>query len=256
MAEITIKYFIHLVTGANSGIGLTIFQQLAANGIKVVGLDIYVDTINKIKAETNNENIHAIVCDITKDDQTEAAFKWVDDNLGGCDILVNNAGILRTIGILEYDRPMKELELNVDVNFTAHVRCARLAFKSMATRDKYGYIINISSVCGHSVVPVMGSGSFGVYNGTKYAMTATNEVMRFELNMLKNRKVRVTNIAPGVVLTNLYKHADVKSEDEELVYVNPVLRAKDVADQVLYLLTTPYEVHITNLIVRATGADL
>lgn len=80
--------------------------------------------------------------------------------------------------------------------------------------------------------------------------------MRFELNQMKNRKVRVTNIAPGVVLTNLYKNADVKTDDEDAVYKNPILRAKDVADQVIYLLTTPYEVHITNLIVRATGADL
>ncbi|XP_070500272.1 farnesol dehydrogenase-like [Chironomus tepperi] len=245
-----------VVTGANSGIGFTIFKQLAENGIKVVGLDIYIETINKLKADTKNDNIHAIVCDITKDDQTEAAFKWIEDTLGGCDILVNNAGILRTIGILEYDKPMKELEFNVNINYTAHVRVSRLAFKSMATRDKYGYIINISSVCGHSVVPVMDNGSIGVYNGTKYAMTATNEVMRFELNQMKNRKVRVTNIAPGVVLTNLYKNADVKTDDEDAVYKNPILRAKDVADQVIYLLTTPYEVHITNLIVRATGADL
>jgi NADP+-dependent farnesol dehydrogenase len=245
-----------VVTGANSGIGLTIFKQLAENGIRVVGLDLNIETLEKLRDDTKNGNIHAIVCDITKDKHVESAFKHIEDKLGGVDILVNNAGILRTIGILEYEKPMKELEFNVNINYTAHVRVSRLAFKSMATRNTYGYIINITSVCGHSVVPVMDNGSIGVYNGTKYAMTATNEVMRFELNQMKNRKVRVTNIAPGVVLTNLYKNADVKEADEGAVYKNPVLNASDVADQVIYLLTTPYEVHITNLIVRATGADL
>lgn len=232
--------------------------ELADAGVKVVCLDLFVDVVNKLKEESKNKEIYAIQCDITNDEKTEAAFKWITDNLGGVDILVNNAGMLRNNGILDYDKSMKEVELNVNINYTAMIRCSRLAFKSMSTRDAYGYIININSVCGHTVSPVMAPGeSSGVYNGTKYAITATAEVMRFELNSLKNLKVRVTNISPGVIMTNLFQNARMGDASiEKHLKSGPVLYPKHIADTVKYLLSTPYEVNIADIVIRATGAPL
>lgn len=245
-----------LVTGSNSGIGYAIASAFLENGIKVVGLDIQIDALKKLKEENKGSEVYPIVCDVTSNDQVEAAFKWIEDNLGGCQILVNNAGILRNNGILEYQKSMREVELNVDLNFTSVVRCSRLAFKSMVEHDRYGYIINICSVCGISVAPIMEGSSGGVYNGTKFAVTATADVMRLELNMMKNRKVRVTNISPGVIGTNLFKDSKMSNQAIHDFTAGPILTAKDISDTVVYLLTTPYTVNINNIIMRATGADL
>jgi NADP+-dependent farnesol dehydrogenase len=243
-----------VVTGSNSGIGFAILTSLASHGIKVVGLDVRVDAIEKLKNEGSNKEIYAIVCDVTKDEPTEAAFDWIESNLGGCDILINNAGMLRTIGVLEYQKPMWELEMNVNVNYTAAVRCARLAFKSMDTRGTYGYIINTSSVCGHTVEQF--KSSIGVYWATKFGITATANVMRTELVNLKNLKVRVTNISPGRIRTNLFNHAQMSEAEQNKIYSAPALEPHHIADTVNYFLSLPYEVNVCDIIIRATGADL
>jgi NADP+-dependent farnesol dehydrogenase len=82
-----------VITGANYGNGFATLKKLAESGITVVGLDIVTDAIETLK----KEKVHAIKCDVTKDDQTEAAFKWVEQTLGGVDILINNAGIISNL---------------------------------------------------------------------------------------------------------------------------------------------------------------
>lgn len=136
--------------------------------------------------------IHSHVCDVTHDDSVEVAFKWVDDNLGGCDILVNNAGITTKIGLLDYEKSMNELSKVIEVNFTGVVRCTRQAFKSMVQRNDYGYIININSVVGHEIPGFDGEFKLSIYPGTKHAITAYTHILRQELNQMKNLKIRAT----------------------------------------------------------------
>lgn len=75
------------MTGANSGMGFAIFQKLVENGLKVVAFDIKIDAIEDLKKKYKDTPIYARVCDITSDEAANAAFQWVNDNLGGCDIL-------------------------------------------------------------------------------------------------------------------------------------------------------------------------
>lgn len=166
--------------------------------------------------------------------------------------------MIREIGILEFEKPMTGLQNTIDLNFTASIRCARLAFKSMQSRGSYGYIININSVYGHGVAPLASEETIqiGVYPGTKYAITASSEVMRMELNIMKNYKVRVSSVSPGVVQTGLFKAAAMNNKTEEMLYRKPVLKPENIADAILYLLSTPYEVTVNELTIRATGAEL
>jgi len=177
-----------VITGGNAGNGFATLKKLAREGITVVGFDIATEVIENFAKHEKDLNVHFRNCDITKDDMVVAAFEWIEKTFGGVDILVNNAGIFRDNGVLEYQKSMAEITQIIDLNFTALVRCSRLAFKSMVTRDSYGYIININSVYGHSVVQFYNKANIGVYPGTKYAVTATTEAMRFELINLKNKK--------------------------------------------------------------------
>lgn len=241
-----------IVTGANFGNGFATMRKLAESGITVVGLDIFTENIEKLLKEKKNLKIHAIKCDVTKDESVESAFQWVEKNLGGVDILVNNAGILRNVGVLDHQKAMSELALVIDINFTAVVRCSRLAFKSIEARDSYGYIININSIHGHSIAQFDNNVQLGVYPGTKYAITATTEVIRRELVNRKNKKIRVTSLSPGLVKTNILKAAGLSQEIEDSFLEHPFIYPEDIADNIAYLLSTPSHVNIAEITIRPT----
>jgi NAD(P)-dependent dehydrogenase (short-subunit alcohol dehydrogenase family) len=57
-----------------------------------VKLILYQELSKSLRSETGK--LYAIMYDVTKDSDTETAFKWVKDNLGGVDILINNAAVL------------------------------------------------------------------------------------------------------------------------------------------------------------------
>lgn len=242
-----------IVTGGNSGNGFATLKKLAQEGIIVVGFDIAIEAIEKLKDEKNLK-IHCYKCDITNDDLVGAAFDWVEKTLGGVDILVNNAGMFKDAGIFELHKPITELTKVIDLNFTALIRCSRYAMKSMESRDSLGYIININSVCGHKAFAVFGDFHIGAYPGTKFAVTATTEVMRMELINMGNKKVRVSSLSPGVVKTNIFEAAGLSKEKEDaMLRDNPHMQPEDIADNVAYLLSTPPHVNITEITVRSTG---
>lgn len=81
--------------------------------------------------------------------------------------------------------------------------------------------------------------------------------MRYELNRLNNRKVRISNLNLGVVKnTNIFKSARISAEDEKSLYVNPVMEPEDVNETIKFLLELPYGVNVSDMTVRATGADV
>ena len=243
---------IAIITGGNSGNGFGIMKKFAEAGITVVSLDIKTETIEKFRLENKSLKVHSLVCDVTDDTAVKKSFKWVEENFGGVDILVNNAGLVRNRQILNLDQPMSDLAFNIDLNFTAYVRCARMAFESMQARNSYGYIININSIFGHSV-PMASGIMFNVYPGTKYAITATTEIIRQELATMNNRKVRVASVSPGLVDTNFFIAAEVPQGVKNSLFMSPHLTPSDIAETVAILLTMPFHISINELTVRATG---
>ncbi len=239
-----------VITGANTGIGLSILKTIALCGVKMVGLDLKLEEIDKLKVELKTAKIYSFRCDVTDDESTELAFKWIEQNVGNVDLLVNCAGIHKNIGILNSHMSMTEIQNHIDVNLTSAIRCTRRVIKSLQARDVFGYVVNINCVYGHYVLPTKDV-QLGVFGSTKFALKATADVMRFELNRLNNRKIRITNLSPGVCTRK-------SSEDmpEDSPFLNPVIRPERIAETVVYLLTTPNEITITDLSIKATGSDL
>nr|CAD7262171.1 unnamed protein product [Timema shepardi] len=228
-----------VVTGASSGIGRSIAEELVKKGLQVVGLARRLDRLEELKDEVQGApgRFHPIKCDITSEEDILAAFEWTKKHLNGVDILVNNAGVGTIQTLIE--NTTSELRKILDVNVLGLSICTREAVKSMRERGvDDGHIIHINSIAGHYIIDIP---SVHFYSGSKHAVTVLTEGLRRELVAL-NSHIRVTSISPGVVDTEIFEvinPVNGKEKKEQLLQNNPFLNSKDISDAVLYTLGTP-----------------
>lgn len=233
------------VTGASAGIGAAIARQLVNNGMTVVGLARRTDKIEELanSLEGGPGKLHAIECDVTKEESTTAAFSWIEENLGSLDVMINNAGIAKESSLTEGS--LEDWRAVIDVNVLGVCLTMREAVRLMRKKDEEGLIINIGSLAGERVPAVPG---FGIYPSSKRALTALSQTLR---NELTGTKIRVTNINPGVVATELL--ASYHAFSEEVLAAMPALKSEDVANAVSYVLSTPSNVVIQDIVLRPLG---
>ena len=137
-----------IVTGATRGIGREIALTLAQNGANIAinyrNLNSEVENLlNEIKSF--GVDALAIKCDVSMTDEVDNFIKEVKTHYNTIDVLVNNAGITKDGLILR----MKEEDFDdvLDVNLKGTFNTTK-AISSIMVRQKYGKIINISSVVG------------------------------------------------------------------------------------------------------------
>lgn len=186
---------IAVVTGASSGIGAAVVQELVAAGITTIGLARRLDRLTELKSFLPSLSADLFVplkCDLRNESEICSSFKWIVDNYGGVDILVNNAGLHRTFMILDEGNTNDVYDV-VNTNLNATVFCIREAFNSMKNREQPGHMILINSSLGHNVINFtkLISGSMNIYPSTKFGVTALTEVVRQELQMKKS-KIKIT----------------------------------------------------------------
>lgn len=237
-----------VVTGSSSGIGAAISKSLSLKGVKVVGLARRLDRLEKLKQEIQAEDkdalFYSVKCDLTRESEIKTSFDYVIKSFGGIDILINNAGVYESTSVLAEDN-LDQLKTVIDTNFIALVSCTKKAFQSMSDRDVPGYIINIASTLSY-YTPAIGEDPLtNLYAPSKFAVRALNTVLRHELNYLKKNKIRISNISPGLVKTEM--------TDDGVLRGLPGLQAEDVADLVLYVLGTNGRVQVEDVIIRPTG---
>ncbi|XP_048482513.1 farnesol dehydrogenase [Plutella xylostella] len=241
-----------VVTGASSGIGAATALALADRGLRVVGLARRLESMQKLQSRvTGSGSITARRCDVSKPEDLKSSFEWIEETFGGVDVMVNNAGVFIHGNITDIgSHPLSEDELVsvLDVNVKGLMLCTRRAVDSMRRRGVDGHVININSIAGH-YVPT--SQFFNVYSSTKHAVTAFTQSLCTELAEYRSG-IRVTSISPGLTRTELLlddKVPGVKEAVEQL----PALAAEDVADAVVYVLSTPVNVNITELTIQPVG---
>ncbi|KAJ8713054.1 hypothetical protein PYW08_008358 [Mythimna loreyi] len=227
-----------VVTGASSGIGAALSVELANAGVNVVGLARRTAPIDALKSQVKGVgSITARQCDVSSAGGVAAAFQWIEDSFGCVHILINNAGVLLQGGITDVGNDMlseEDVLSVIDINLKGPILCARHAIASMRSNDFDGHVVNINSIAGHYVP---WSSKFNVYTSTKYGITGFTASLLNELSD-HNNKIKVTSVSPGLVRTAMATGA----EDHV-----PALRPKDVADAVLYVLSTPPTVNINEL---------
>ncbi|XP_011492954.2 farnesol dehydrogenase [Aedes aegypti] len=233
-----------VVTGASSGIGAAITTDLAKAGMVVVGLARRVERVEALKAnlpESAKPRLHAVKCDVSKEEDITQVFKWVEEKFGGVDVLVNNAGILRQTDLLGTDNGQMLREV-LDTNVMGLVLCSQKAYQSMKKRSVDGHIVHINSVVGHKVFDFPQS---NIYPASKHAVTAITETMRNELRNAGSR-IKVTSISPGVVRTEILPESIIEGG-------HSLLESEDISEAVLYVLGTPPRVQVHELTIKPVG---
>ncbi|XP_055695278.1 farnesol dehydrogenase-like [Lutzomyia longipalpis] len=243
------KNRVAIVTGASAGIGAAIAKDLAKAGMITIGLARRVEKIETLKKDLPANvqgNLHAVKCDVSKEEEIIRVFSEIDAKFNGIDVLINNAGIFRETELIYKDNSSKIREV-VDTNILGLVFCTREAYKSMEKHGRNSHVVHINSVVGHNVIRNLQMPSSNIYAPSKHAVTAITEIHRQELIRSKHH-IKVTSISPGIVKTEI-----VTSELLEKFGNFPYLEAEDVSQSVLHVLGTPPHVQIHELTIKPFG---
>jgi short-subunit dehydrogenase len=171
-----------LVTGASAGIGKATAIYLAQNGYLVYGA---ARRMEKMK-DLITYGVKPVSLDVTKDESITACVEQIFNEAGSIDILVNNAGF-GSYGAIE-DVSMDDARYQLEVNVLGAMRLTQLVLRKMR-ENKYGKIVNISSVGGKIVFPLG-----GWYHATKFALEALSDSMR---NEVREFGIDIIVVEPG-----------------------------------------------------------
>ncbi len=183
-----------VVTGAARGIGRAIVFELLKQGRIVAGLDMMEDQLQDLQRVVKEAGFEVLTrcVDITQTEKFTEVLESLASDFGGIGILVNNAGITRDNLLIRMtdDEFDKVLAVNLRAAFVA----IRAASKSML-RNKFGRIINISSVSG-----VMGNAGQANYSASKAGLIGLAKTTAREL---AKKNVTANCIAPGFIDTEM-----------------------------------------------------
>jgi NAD(P)-dependent dehydrogenase (short-subunit alcohol dehydrogenase family) len=176
-----------LITGASRGFGEAAARELAERGHSVIATMRNPDRDGSAVVHGYEDRITATACDVTSRASVDAAIAFAISKHGHIDTLYNNAGY-GLYGPVE-DLRDDEITRQLDTNFTGQIRMAQAVLPSM--RDAGGgKIINVSSLAGRVVGPLM-----GLYAASKFAVEAMSEALRYEVSRWG---VDVTILEPGM----------------------------------------------------------
>jgi NADP-dependent 3-hydroxy acid dehydrogenase YdfG len=237
------------VTGASSGIGAATAKGLAANGIEVILSARREAQLKALAQEIDSMGGQTVVkeLDVTDREAVQRLGEELEE-MGGVDILINNAGLMPLAPMIE--GRVDEWERMIDVNIKGLLYAISAVYPGMAER-KRGHIVNIGSVAGRFAFQ-----GGAVYCGTKFAVRAISDSLRREALQYS---IRVTNIEPGAVETELaesIKHEASKhaATSEGGIYAPgaEILQAEDIGNAILYAVTQPSHVSVSELLIRPT----
>ena len=179
-----------MVTGASSGIGACVAEQLAQRGHRVVGAARRTDAIAALPA------VIPMALDLADPASIEQATRLVDEKLGPLDVLINCAGY-GEFGSIE-ETPLDDGRRQMEVNTFGAVDLIQRVLPGMRSAGR-GRIVNVSSLAGEFAAPLG-----GWYHASKFALEAISDSLRGEVSQFG---IDVTIVQPGYVATDWHEAA-------------------------------------------------
>ncbi|MGL6037014.1 MAG: SDR family NAD(P)-dependent oxidoreductase [Legionella sp.] len=242
----SLKNKIILITGASSGIGEACAHLCAAQGAKLILSARRTERLTRLAADLNERyacQSYLLSLDVRDREQVSTQLSSLPDTWKNVDILINNAGL--ALDTLPLDQGnISHWETMIDTNIKGLLYVSRAIIPGFLARGQ-GHVVNIGSIAGHECYP-----NGNVYAATKHAVHALSKSMR--LDML-GRNIRVTEIAPGAVVTEFstVRWNDAQKAQQFYQDFHP-LQAEDVADAIVYSITRPAHVDIEQMIIMPT----
>jgi 3-oxoacyl-[acyl-carrier protein] reductase len=217
-----------VVTGAARGIGRAIVLELLRQDRIVAGLDINAEQLSELENVVKEAGFTVITrcVDITDTNKLKETLEALAAEYNGIGILVNNAGITRDKLIIQMNE--EDFDKVVDVNLRAAFMATVVASKSMV-RNKFGRIINISSVAG-----VIGQAGSSNYAASKAGLIGMTKSVARELG---KKNITANCIAPGFIMTEMTEvlAQAVKDAAMQVIPVRRFGTVEDVAKAVAFL---------------------
>tara|TARA_Y100001970_G_C13884940_1_gene675707 strand:+ start:43 stop:777 length:735 start_codon:yes stop_codon:yes gene_type:complete len=179
-----------LITGASGGIGVELVKKFNSLGGSVLGAGTKTEKLDKLKKQFPDIKVKKF--DISEHSRIEEFIDDVALELGGLDILINNAGINKdNLSIRMKDEEWKKV---IDINLTSTFLLSKNAIKIML-KKKYGRIVNITSVVGHT-------GNVGQtnYSASKSGIIGMSKSLAIEY---AKKNITVNCVSPGFIVSDM-----------------------------------------------------
>jgi len=215
-----------LVTGANSGIGYALSEELLKRSATVfmAGRDPKKVAEAAKKLSTFKDRVRTVIVDVTHQEQVQRAIEDTAAEAGKLDLLFNNAGIL-LMSLFE-TATLDDWKVILDTNLWSVIYGTHAALPIML-RQRSGHIVNTSSVGGVIPYPMQ-----ALYNTSKFAVTGLSESLRYEY---AERGIHFSTVCPGPVATAIYEKRLGKADPSMKVpgdALSPAIAAPFILDRV------------------------
>jgi len=229
------------ISGASRGIGNSLAKYFAEKNYIVIGT-----SRSDFEFDIKSESLIPIKLDITCREDIKKCYEDLKDKNMLPNILINNAGITSDQIFLR----MKDDEWDnvISTNLTGVFNLTKVFIKNMI-KNKYGRIINISSISG-----LMGNPGQVNYSSSKSALNGFTKSLAKEVG---SRNITVNNVAPGFIDTDMTAFIDEEAK-ENIVETIPLKRFGTVNDvsELVYFLSSDNASYITGQTISVDGGLL
>jgi len=189
--------------------------------------------------------VHTLTFDVKDRDKVFQIIDDLPEEWKKIDILVNNAGNAHGYDSI-HEGSLDDWESMIDINVKGLLYVSRAVIPGMVER-RSGHVINIGSIAGKEVYP-----KGNVYCASKHAVDAINNGMRIDLNQYG---IKVSQINPGLVDTefSMVRFKGDKQRSKSVYNGMKPLTGNDIADLVLFIVTRPPHVNISDSIIFPTA---
>jgi short-subunit dehydrogenase len=183
-----------LITGASSGIGQSLAEQLAAKGARLALAARSEGKLRELAASLKTD-VAVIPTDVAQEPDRVRLIGEVQARFGGLDVLINNAGIASWAHFSDSTEDV--LRKIMEVNFFGPAHLMKLA-QPLLVDGQQPAIVNISSMCGRKAMP-----GWSEYSASKYALCGLTEALRGEF---ARYDIDVLLIVPGLTKSSFREH--------------------------------------------------
>lgn len=193
-----------LITGGSTGIGLAMAEAFinAGNEVLICGRR----ESKLLEAKQQFPQLHIRVCDIGKPSERQELYQWATSKFPNINMLINNAGIQKEVDFTKGASELSGEESEIEINLTGSIHLSALFIPHFLQQDRECAIVNITS--GLAFIPLK---IVPVYCATKAGLHSFSISLR---SQLADTNVRVFEIAPPIVKTELHREARARKQSE------------------------------------------